>query len=288
MLEVGLVIRSGGQQHDARVVAMACRHVVQRLPQGRKVRRQPLHPAVAQHLGQDARQHLAVLQRVAGPRRALGAVGQHPPLAVRGARQVGGIDVQVAVIGHRQAVAGPQKAGMREHQLRRQQSLGEQALRAVHVRQHGVQQPRPLRQGGFQARPLVWPDDPRHRVQFPRALHAARVVVHVVRDAVLMNHAARLLPAVRQLARAQGFERLDDLLPGRPRLAALGKRLVERPVGRAVAGKQAGARRRCSCHDVMRHASPSTSSGPSTGSGFVRLRARRAARRSPGARRKTC
>ena len=257
VLEVGFVIRSGGQQHDARVVAVARCHVVQRLPQGGKVRRQPLHLAVAQHLGQDARQHLAILQRIAGPGRALGAVGQHPPTTVRRARQVGGVDVQVAVVGHRQAVARPQKAGVREHQFRRQQPFGEQALRAVYVRQHGVQQPRPLRQGGFQSRPFRRPDNPRHRVQFPRAFHAARVVVHVVRDAVFVDHPPRLLPAVRQFLRAQGLQRLDHVLPVRARLAVGGKRLVVGPGWRAVAGKQAAARRAwCRLrHGVMGHAS---------------------------------
>ena len=252
MLEVGLVIRSGSQQHDARVIAVAQRHVVQRLPQGCKIRCQPLHLAVAQHLGQDARQHLAILQRVTGPRRALGAVGQHPPLSVRRACQIGGVDVQIAVVGYGQTVAGPQKAGVREHQFRRQQPFGEQALRAVHVRQHGVQQPRPLRQGGFQTRPFRRPDDPRQRVQLPRALHALCVAIHVVRDAVFVDHPPRLLPAMRQFPRAHVLECLHHLLPVRARLATLGERLVVGPVRRVVAGKQAATSRRwrLTCYDM--------------------------------------
>ena len=44
-------------------------------------------------------------------------------------------------------MARAQKTGLREHQLRRQKAFAHQPLRPVKIGQHGVEQPRALRQG---------------------------------------------------------------------------------------------------------------------------------------------
>ena len=73
LLEVGRVVRAGGQQHDARVLAAVRRQRRQRVAQRPEERRQPLRVALAERLGQHAPEHDPVLQRVAGARPAPGS-----------------------------------------------------------------------------------------------------------------------------------------------------------------------------------------------------------------------
>ena len=97
MLEVRFVVRPGRQQHDPGLVVRLRRQRHQRVALSAEERRQPLNLAVAERFGQAAQQHDPVLERVAGARRRLRPVGEHPPLAVRRARQVDGVQVQVDI-----------------------------------------------------------------------------------------------------------------------------------------------------------------------------------------------
>ena len=83
LLEVRRVVRPGGQQHDARVLAPVRRQRGQRLAQRAEEQRQPLGVAFAERLGQHPAEHDPVLERVACPGRRLGPVGQHAQLARR-------------------------------------------------------------------------------------------------------------------------------------------------------------------------------------------------------------
>ncbi len=94
----------------------------------------------------------AILERVAGARRRLRAIADHPPAAVRRAREVGGVEVQEAALRRLDAVARPQEARVREHQLRRQQPVAQQVLRTVEVGEDEVQELRALRERGFDGR----------------------------------------------------------------------------------------------------------------------------------------
>ena len=82
---------------------------------------EPLHLAIAERFGQVAQQHDPVFERIAGARRRLRAVGEHPPLAVRRARQVHGVQVEMNAVRDANAVARPQERRVREHERRRQQ-----------------------------------------------------------------------------------------------------------------------------------------------------------------------
>ncbi len=79
---------------------------------------------------------------------------------------------------------------MAERQLRGHQPFGEQALRTVEICQHGIQQPRPLLQSGFDGAPLRGADHERQRIQGPGPVGALRVGVDVVRHAVFDDQPA--------------------------------------------------------------------------------------------------
>src|SRR5213076_3287293 len=84
-----------------------------------------LHLEVAEELRKGARDDDAVLERVACARGRLGAVADHPPVAVGRAREIGGVKVQHDVAGVLGAAARAQVARMAEHQRRRQQGFVE-------------------------------------------------------------------------------------------------------------------------------------------------------------------
>ena len=73
VLEVGLVVRARREQDDARRAVAARRPVPQRRAQGVEEAGEVLHRQLAEHLREDARDDEAVLERVAGTRRRLGA-----------------------------------------------------------------------------------------------------------------------------------------------------------------------------------------------------------------------
>ena len=126
VLEVGLVVRPGREQHDARPAGRR-RELDQRVAERLEEAGEPLDVEVAERLGQDARHHDPVLERIARARRRLRAVADHPPLPVRRAREVGGEGVQIAVARHAHAVTRPQEVRIAVHELGRQQRLAQQA-----------------------------------------------------------------------------------------------------------------------------------------------------------------
>ncbi len=112
MLEVGLVQRSGGEQHYARMGARRRGKAQQGFAKGAEKRSQPVHLGFAKEVGKSLRHDDAVFQRIAGAGRGLGAVGDHPPLAIGRARQIDGEQVQVGRPGTATLWQARQKAGL--------------------------------------------------------------------------------------------------------------------------------------------------------------------------------
>ena len=137
--------------------------------------RQPLDVALAKRVGQDPRDDDAVLERVARPRGRLRPIGQHVKLAGGEPYQIGGVEKQIPVRRHRQAVTGTQEPRVSEHQLGRQPAFGQRALRSVEVGQDAVQQQRPLGQPRRQdAANSSGAQQHRNGIEGPGALHALR------------------------------------------------------------------------------------------------------------------
>ena len=131
VLEVGLVVRAGRQQDDLRGLSRFGRERAQRVALGAEERREPLDLAVAKRLGQAARQDDAVLERIAGAGRRLRAVGEHPPVAVGATREIDGVQVEVDVVRHADAVARPQERRVRRARAPAAADRRAAALRAV-------------------------------------------------------------------------------------------------------------------------------------------------------------
>ena len=81
---------------------------------------QALDTAVAERLGQHARGDKAVCQRVAGPGGNLGAIGGHPPAAIRRARQIRRVKIEELIAHGPDAMAGSLKIRLGKHERGRQ------------------------------------------------------------------------------------------------------------------------------------------------------------------------
>src|SRR5262244_3573162 len=98
MLKVRLVVGPRSEQHNARIIAVRRRQADQRLAERVKEWRQALDLALVEDVGQRARKYQTVFQGIPGPCRALRAVREDPPLAIRCTHEVSGIEVQIMVL----------------------------------------------------------------------------------------------------------------------------------------------------------------------------------------------
>ena len=229
VLEIRLVVGPGGEQPDAGIVAVARGERAQRVAQALEEAREPLHPALAEGLGQRARDHQPVLECVSGARGCLGPVGEHPPLSVRRAREVGGVELEPAASLEPRPVTRPQVARVREDQPRRQQPLAQQPLRPIEIGEDRVEQPRPLGERRAHRLPLGFGRDQRDGIQLPGPIHSARVAVDVVGDAVLVDQPARGFPTARHLGASHRVERAHEGIPVGARAAGVSQHLVVQP-----------------------------------------------------------
>lgn len=135
-------------------------------------------------------------------------------------------------------MAGAQKIALPEDQSGRQVRGADEFLRTVAVGEDAVEECRALDHPGFEPAPFRIAHDERHRVQFPRALHAARVVIHVVGDALLRHEPPSRFSTLPQPVEAEAAEVLDQpgVMPAR--LARVIEKLIEDAGGRVVVGDQ--------------------------------------------------
>jgi hypothetical protein len=115
---------------------------------------------------------------------------------------------------------------MRPQQLGRQETLAQQALRAVEVGQDQVEQLGALRETGFERLPLARREEQRQGIELPGPVRAPRIAVHVVGDAVLAQQPPRQVPSSRQLLRPEARERIGEPGPVRARRFGARQQLV--------------------------------------------------------------
>ena len=245
MLEIRLVVGARRQQHDQRTGALRCTidHVLrrpaqQRLAQRIEERRQVLHMQFAEHLREDARDDQPVLQRVAGSRRRLGAIGDDPPVAVGRARQIGRVVEQVHAARRVDALHLMQVAAVAEDDRRRDRAGSQQVLRAVDVAQHAVQQVGALRDAGGDLFPFGGREQQRQGVDLPGTVSAFRVGVDVVGDPVLADLAFHQRQRLADLESLAGRQRAQERIPVRARQAGGRQQFVVTALDRGVSGKQ--------------------------------------------------
>jgi hypothetical protein len=124
------------------------------------------------------------------------------PASVDLARQVDGVEMQVAGLGH-DAVAGTEEGGVGEHEGRRDEAVAQQLLLAVGVGEDGVQQAGALDERRLQRAPLAAREDERDEVDFPPLSRRRRVGEDVVGDAHLAHAPVEAFGALRLLGSRQ-------------------------------------------------------------------------------------
>ncbi len=157
VLEVGLVVRPRGEEHDLGRLLVRRRERAQRVALRAEEGRQPLNLAAAERLRQAVQEDEAILEGIARARRRLRAIGEHDPLAIGRARQIDAVHVQVDVARDGNPVTRAKKGRVGQRQRRRQQAAAQKPLWAVQIEQDQVEEPGPLNQSLFEAAPFVGP-----------------------------------------------------------------------------------------------------------------------------------
>ncbi len=129
---------------------------------------------------------------------------------------------------------------MPEHQLRRQQTFLDQALRAVEVGEHGIEQTRTLGDTGRQMLPLIGSQHMGQQVQLPRAIGALGVGVNVIGHAVFLDLPGQQRLALGQLRRGAALQVIQQALPVGTHRAAVIEQFVISARGQRVTVEQVG------------------------------------------------
>ena len=107
-------------------------------------------------------------------------------------------------------------------------------MRAVKVRQDVVQQMRALYQARFKFAPFRRRNEERDGIQIPRAVHAERIAVDIVGNAIFPNSLAGDSPAAGKFFAAEPGHRTDEPVPMRAENAWRGCHLVIDAVSKAI------------------------------------------------------
>ena len=137
-------MRAGREHHNPRLVLLPRRKAHKGVLHVTEEAGEAVNVMVAKRFGQDARGGEAVGESVAGARRNLRAVGDDPPLAVGGASQIGGVEMQERICCRPDVVAGTQEIRLRKDQRGREPAGTNEFLRAVAVRKNPIEQRRAL------------------------------------------------------------------------------------------------------------------------------------------------
>ncbi len=170
VLKVAGAARSSGKEHDAGIVAMLAGERLQRVAERDEKAGQPLDMETVEIGGQDARGNDAILKGQSRSRKPLRVVGENAPLAVCAACEGAGIHVKEDVARRGDAVARQKKRPLAENNLRRQQSLANQVLRAVQVDQDQIKQVRALGERVGQRIPFALGQQQRQGVELPETI----------------------------------------------------------------------------------------------------------------------
>ena len=235
VLEEGFAVRAGREQRDVRRAFVAGHRraaaLDERRDSPRVERREPLHAHRAERIGEHARDDQPVFERIAEPRRRLGAVRHDHPRAARLAREIDRDELQILPARRHEALHRTQIAGMPEHQRGRQEAFVQQRLRAVDVLHDRIEQLGALLDRAFQHRPLGLVDHERQQVERPRARLAA-VRVDVVADVVVAHLLRDRLDRLVEPGNAFVAEQVEEGPPGVAQLTRLVAQFVPMPFPR--------------------------------------------------------
>ena len=127
---------------------------------------------------------------------------------------------------------------MPEHEFGWHDAFAEHSLRTVDVGEQGVEHPGPLIDAHLEPGPLGVGDHQRDRVEHPRPLFTGFLVLHGVRDTIVADQAAGLLPPLREFRGLPRAELVDEPAPVWPRQAVGTAEFVVTALRGLVAGER--------------------------------------------------
>ena len=165
MLEKGFAEGARCQHADARIVAVGAgaQRVAERLEEGCYAF--DIHRFV--EIGKGARQYQAVFQRVAGPRRRLRPVAEHPPAPIGATADIGGIEMQITPARRLHAAHRAQIFVAAGNGGCRHRALSHQFALAIEITQHRFEQFGALGDACGQLLPVGLIDDQRQMAERP-------------------------------------------------------------------------------------------------------------------------
>ena len=198
VLEIGGVELPGGEHHHRRVLDSLRRDRAQGVEQEFGIMAHRCDRVCAEQVGEQPHHRLAVLEHVRDAGRRAGVVLEHIEGLGVDAHDVdsGDVGIDPARHPHPQHL-GPERV-VGEHQFRRNQAGAQDFLVVVDVVEEGVEGVDALDHPGFDDRPFVGRDDPRHDVERDQALDAAFLAVDVEGDADGAEQRVRLIVALLQ------------------------------------------------------------------------------------------
>ena len=229
---IGFAVGAGRVQADARLRAAG--ELRQPGAKGLEEGGQPGHIHVAVDGLEGARQVKAVLQRVAEAGRRLGAVVEHPPLAVGPATEIGGVKAEIATAARLDPDHRMQEIGASGHGGGGQNAFGDQLALAVKIGEQPFEGLGALGDAGFDHRPVLFRDQQRHVAERPGAVH--RLAIGAIGHALLADVALDGLEAAGDVIAAQSRHLVEKFEPMAARTSVRANefigRAVKRPIGR--------------------------------------------------------
>ena len=193
----------------------------------------------AEEVGKRAGRGDPVFQREARAGWRLRAVAEHPPAAIGAATELEGDEVQERARRRGDPDHRPQVFGAGGDELRGHQTFPDQAVLAINVGEHALQEVGALHQTGGDPMPFGLLNQQRHVRQRPFTLIGAVVAVDAIIDAGVVQIVIRAREPRVHLRPAEPIEVIDQRPPRRPDAAGIVHHLVDRAGGRAIARSKA-------------------------------------------------
>ena len=239
VLVEGRVVHPRRQDDDGRVLHGRWRGPAQRVDQVGRVVRDHLDRLAPEQLRQHPGHGGAVGQDVAHARRAAQVVLEDAELPVLVADHVDPGHVDAHAVGRRVPVGGPHEARGAGDDLVGDETVADDARRAVDVSQEVLERPDPLHHPGGHPGPLRGGEDARHYVEGERSLLA----VEVEGDALVHEGTGQPGGAGRDVLGSHLGQGGGHRGVGHPGLAVPPDHLVEGDLGQPVRGQRRSRRR---------------------------------------------
>ena len=172
-----------------------------------------MYVAVAIETGEHARHHSPVFQHIADPTGRLGAIRQYAHGAVPAPNHIHGVQNQLVLSRHLDALAGAQETAVAEHGFWRQQAVAQQCSGAIQIAQQQVEQLRAFQQARLDPRPVLAADNVGYRIHFPATAGTAFTAVDIKGGTIVAQDTARFLLAFAQRIGTQVAQAAQHVLP---------------------------------------------------------------------------